>query len=234
MTAHEIAGFCSRSAMPRRGRKGRSAIHSAPVFVILGSCNTIAATACADRGRGSAIRPDRPAPTATPSAAGACSRQRCRCGREHVPHARTNGQGEDRDPHSLPRPARCSSVCGRCNHRRSPSRRSQVPCPESRVADIRTVPKSRRHPHFHGDALARSLRSARSRMCICRGSAGGGGGGRGVSEPRLAQSVVSRVRRLCDGPGVRGGAGRATRLSEERRTAMMCSEALCGGAATDG
>ena len=25
------------------------------------------------------------------------------------------------------------------------------------VADIRTVPKSRRHPHFHADALARSL-----------------------------------------------------------------------------
>jgi uncharacterized protein (DUF488 family) len=27
----------------------------------------------------------------------------------------------------------------------------------AQVADIRTVPKSRRHPHFHTDALARSL-----------------------------------------------------------------------------
>jgi uncharacterized protein (DUF488 family) len=27
----------------------------------------------------------------------------------------------------------------------------------AQVADIRTVPKSRRHPHFHIDALARSL-----------------------------------------------------------------------------
>jgi uncharacterized protein (DUF488 family) len=29
-----------------------------------------------------------------------------------------------------------------------------------RVADIRTVPRSRRHPHFAADALARSLRDA--------------------------------------------------------------------------
>ena len=27
----------------------------------------------------------------------------------------------------------------------------------AQVADVRTVPKSRRHPHFHTDALARSL-----------------------------------------------------------------------------
>ena len=55
------------------------------------------------------------------------------------------------------------------------------------VADIRTVPKSRRHPHFHADALARSLpdhgMALRAPAPPGRLAARGGG----LAERRLAQ-----------------------------------------------
>lgn len=94
------------------------------------------------------------------------------------------------------------------------------------VADVRTVPKSRRHPHLHADVLAGDLRA------------------RGVAYAHLPRLGGWRP----SGPHSRNGAWRNTSfrgyadyaMSEEfatglaqlrelaatRRTAMMCSEAL--------
>jgi uncharacterized protein (DUF488 family) len=94
------------------------------------------------------------------------------------------------------------------------------------VADIRTVPKSQRHPHFATDALARSLPE--------RGVAY-------VHLPRLggwrdadAKSPNGAWRNLsfCGyadytmGDEFADGLSELRRLSAARHTAMMCSEAL--------
>ena len=94
------------------------------------------------------------------------------------------------------------------------------------VADVRTVPKSRRHPHFHSDALA-SLSSAR-----------------GVAYEHLPRLGGWRSARLDSSNGAwrntsfRGyadyamsedfaaGLAQLRELAAARRTAMMCSEAL--------
>ena len=94
------------------------------------------------------------------------------------------------------------------------------------VADVRTVPKSRRHPHFHTDVLARDLRA------------------RGVAYAHLPRLGGWRPARP-DSPNdawrntsFRGyadyamseefatGLAQLRELAATRRTAMMCSEAL--------
>jgi uncharacterized protein (DUF488 family) len=94
------------------------------------------------------------------------------------------------------------------------------------LADIRTVPKSRRHPHFAGDALARSLEAA---GIVYRHMAALGG----LRKPR-ADSPNSAWRH----PGFRGYADYMetaefrTALDEliafsgAAPTAIMCAEAV--------
>ena len=94
------------------------------------------------------------------------------------------------------------------------------------VADVRTVPKSRRHPHFHTDALARSLPE--------RGVAYehlprlGGWRQADAESPNGAWRNVS-FRGYADyamGDEFAEGLAQLHRLSGARRTAMMCLEAL--------
>ena len=94
------------------------------------------------------------------------------------------------------------------------------------LVDIRTVPKSRRHPHFHSDALARCLPE------------------RGIAYTHLPRLGGFR-RPLVDSPNAgwrnesfRGyadyamadefaaGLAELREVAEAQRTAMMCSEAL--------
>ena len=94
------------------------------------------------------------------------------------------------------------------------------------VADVRTVPKSRRHSHFYADALARSLPE------------------RGVAYEHLRrlggwrQADAESPNGAWRNPSFRGyaeyamgdefadGLAQLRRLSDARRTAIMCSEAL--------
>lgn len=96
----------------------------------------------------------------------------------------------------------------------------------AQVADVRTVPRSRRHPHFDTDALARSLPE------------------RGVAYahlPRLGgwrHAKSDSPNGAWRNPSFRGYADYAMGsefadglvqlrgMAAERRTAMMCSEAL--------
>lgn len=96
----------------------------------------------------------------------------------------------------------------------------------SLVADIRTVPKSRRHPHFHTDALARSL-PERAVAYVHLPRLGGWRHGDAES-PNGAWRNVS-FRGYADyamGQEFAEGVTQLRRLSAARRTAMMCSEAL--------
>jgi uncharacterized protein (DUF488 family) len=96
----------------------------------------------------------------------------------------------------------------------------------AQVTDVRTVPKSRRHPHFHTDALARSLPD--------RGVAY-------VHLPRLGgwrHPDAESPNRAWQNPSFRGyadyamgdefadGLAQLREHSRARRTAVMCSEAL--------
>jgi uncharacterized protein (DUF488 family) len=94
------------------------------------------------------------------------------------------------------------------------------------VADVRTVPKSRRHPHFHTDELARSLPE--------RGVAYehlprlGGWRQTDAESPNGAWRNLS-FRGYADyamGDEFSEGLAQLRRLSDAARTAMMCSEAL--------
>jgi uncharacterized protein (DUF488 family) len=96
----------------------------------------------------------------------------------------------------------------------------------AQVADIRTVPKSRRHPHFHTDELARSLPEREVAYAHL---------------PRLGgwrRAEADSPNGAWRNPSFRGYADYATgeefarglaelrQLAAARRTAAMCSEAL--------
>ena len=94
------------------------------------------------------------------------------------------------------------------------------------VADVRWVPKSRRHPHFHTDALARSL-PARGVAYAHLPRLGGrrsttpdspNGGWRNASFRGYADYAM--------GDEFAAGLAQLRALAATRRTAMMCSEAL--------
>ena len=96
----------------------------------------------------------------------------------------------------------------------------------AQVADIRTVPRSRRHPHFDSDALARRLPE--------RGVAYvhllrlGGWRHASADSPNVAWRNLS-FRGYADyamGSEFADGLAQLRGLAAERRTAMMCSEAL--------
>lgn len=94
------------------------------------------------------------------------------------------------------------------------------------VADVRTVPRSRRHPHFHIDVLARSL-PARGISYEHLPPLGGwrsaqpdspNGGWRNVSFRGYADYAMSDE--------FAAGLAQLRELAASRRTAMVCSEAL--------
>ena len=94
------------------------------------------------------------------------------------------------------------------------------------VADVRTVPKSRRHPHFHTDALARDL-PARGVAYAHLPRLGGwrqarpdspNGAWRNTSFRGYADYAMS--------DDFAAGLAQLRELAAARRTAMMCSEAL--------
>ena len=94
------------------------------------------------------------------------------------------------------------------------------------LADIRTAPYSRRHPHFTGDALASAVRSAGIAYEHLKGL-----GGWRKSPPSSPHAALKE-------PGFRGYADHLTapdfardyatlrRLAETRSVAFMCSESL--------
>jgi uncharacterized protein (DUF488 family) len=94
------------------------------------------------------------------------------------------------------------------------------------VADVRTVPKSRRHPHFHTEALARDL-AARGVAYAHLPRLGGwrparsdspNGAWRNPSFRGYADYAMSEA--------FAAGLAQLRELAATRRTAMMCSEAL--------
>ena len=94
------------------------------------------------------------------------------------------------------------------------------------LADVRTVPRSRRHPHFDTDALARDLGARRvayehlPRLGGWRAAAPGSPNGawRNVSFRGYADYAM--------GSEFAAGLAQLRELAAKRRTAMMCSEAL--------
>jgi uncharacterized protein (DUF488 family) len=96
----------------------------------------------------------------------------------------------------------------------------------SQVADIRTVPKSRRHPHFHTDALARSL-PERGLAYVHLPRLGGWRQADAESPNRAWRNLSFRgYADYAMGDEFADGLAQLRRLSRARRTAMMCSEAL--------
>ena len=96
----------------------------------------------------------------------------------------------------------------------------------AQVADIRTVPKSRRHPHFHANALARSL-PERGLAYVHLPSLGGWRHAE-VDSPNRAWRNLS-FRGYADyamSSEFALGLAQLRVLCDARHTAMMCSEAL--------
>jgi uncharacterized protein (DUF488 family) len=96
----------------------------------------------------------------------------------------------------------------------------------AQVADIRTVPKSRRHPQFHTDALGRSLpEDGVTYMHLPRL---GGWRRADADSPNSAWENLS-FRGYADyamGEEFADGVAQLRRLAAPRRTAVMCSEAV--------
>jgi uncharacterized protein (DUF488 family) len=96
----------------------------------------------------------------------------------------------------------------------------------AQVADIRTVPKSRRHPHFNADALARSLPERGVEYVHLARL----GGWRHAAPDSLNDAWQNlSFRGYADyalGAGFAEGVAQLRRLAAARTTAMMCSEAL--------
>jgi uncharacterized protein (DUF488 family) len=94
------------------------------------------------------------------------------------------------------------------------------------VADIRTVPKSRRHPHFHTDALAQSL-PARGVAYLHLPHLGGWR--RAASDSPNGAWRNRSFRGYADyamGDAFADGLAQLRELAAHQLTAMMCSEAL--------
>jgi uncharacterized protein (DUF488 family) len=94
------------------------------------------------------------------------------------------------------------------------------------VVDIRTVPKSRRHPHFHTDALAQSL-PARGVGYVHLQRLGGWR--RAASDSPNGAWRNRSFRGYADyamGDAFAEGLAQLRELAADQPTAMMCSEAL--------
>ena len=96
----------------------------------------------------------------------------------------------------------------------------------AQVADVRTVPKSRRHPHFHAEALARTLPDSGvayvhlPRLGGWRHADAGSRNGAWHNQSFRGYADYAMGDEFADGLDELRGHSRA------RRTAVMCSEAL--------
>ncbi|HJR70554.1 MAG TPA: DUF488 domain-containing protein [Gammaproteobacteria bacterium] len=95
-----------------------------------------------------------------------------------------------------------------------------------RVADVRTVPRSRRNPQFNADALAESLRAAGIEYAPLRELGG-------LRKPRADSPNAGWRNDAFRGyadymqtPEFARGLERLLELGRERRTAIMCAEAV--------
>jgi uncharacterized protein (DUF488 family) len=95
-----------------------------------------------------------------------------------------------------------------------------------RLADVRTVPRSRRNPQFNADALAVSLREAGVEYVPLRELGG-------LRKPRADSQNLGWRNESFRGYAdymqtapFTAGVERLVELSRERRTAIMCAEAL--------
>jgi uncharacterized protein (DUF488 family) len=96
----------------------------------------------------------------------------------------------------------------------------------AQVADIRTLPKSRRHPQFHADALGRSL--PEHGVAYVHLPRLGGWRRADAASPNSGWRNLS-FRGYADyamGEEFAAGLAQLRRLASRRRTAVMCSEAL--------
>jgi len=96
----------------------------------------------------------------------------------------------------------------------------------AQVADIRTVPRSRRHPHFNTELLAQGL--PEQGVAYLHLPRLGGWRRSGADSPNAAWRNAS-FRGYADyamGEEFADGLGQLRRLAATRRTAIMCSEAL--------
>jgi uncharacterized protein (DUF488 family) len=96
----------------------------------------------------------------------------------------------------------------------------------AQVADIRTVPRSRRHPHFDTDALARSL--PERGVAYVHLPRLGGWRHANADSPHDAWRNLS-FRGYADyamGEEFADGLAQLRGIAAKRRTAMMCSETL--------
>src|SRR5579875_3710179 len=82
------------------------------------------------------------------------------------------------------------------------------------LCDVRTVPRSARHPHFSADALARSLPAESIEYRHLPGLGGWRHAAfRGDADYALGEEFSAALAELCD-------------LATRQRTAIMCAEAL--------
>jgi len=98
----------------------------------------------------------------------------------------------------------------------------------ARIADVRLIPRSSRHPHFNSDSLARSLADAgidyRHLPAL--------GGRRRALEGRASRNTLWRVEAFrnyadyAETAAFREALGEPEDLARERRTAYMCAEAV--------
>jgi uncharacterized protein (DUF488 family) len=96
----------------------------------------------------------------------------------------------------------------------------------SQVADIRTVPKSGRHPHFHADALARSL-PERGLVYVHLPRLGGWRHADAESPNRAWRNLSFRgYADYAMRDEFADGLAQLRGIAAKRRTAVMCSEAL--------
>jgi uncharacterized protein (DUF488 family) len=94
------------------------------------------------------------------------------------------------------------------------------------LVDIRSIPRSRRHPHFAGDALAGSLEKS---GILYRHSRALGGMRKPRRDSRNTAWRVEGFRGYADymeTPAFQAALDELLELAGERRTAVMCAEAV--------
>ena len=95
------------------------------------------------------------------------------------------------------------------------------------VADVRRFPVSRRHPQFNGAALAAALAEAGIAYRHFPALGGRRGAGEGPSPHTLWREPGFRnYAGYAETPAFRDAFAALLKLAEERRTAVMCAEAV--------
>jgi len=95
------------------------------------------------------------------------------------------------------------------------------------VADVRRFPRSRRHPHFNGDALWASL-AERGIAYRHFEALGGRRQGRGGASPHTLwrEEMFRNYADHAETPEFRAALRALIDLAEERRVAILCAEAV--------